>query len=1633
MSRNILRLLLFPLLLLCGMVLQGGVYEEISKSFDAMQNRVPGSKEYYQAADLLEKTLKANGIDARRQVYPTLVPKVTKSVFQVDGKNLNIFPLAPNNVGLISTGATPLVKEFVYIKPEDLAARRYPVKDKIVFLEWGESNIREIFSEGAQAVIFIGNERATQWDVARALTHFNVSRPLFYITKAEAEANKLKDNSITGRKITLQVNTQWEQVDGVNIYAVLKSTDKEFELGRPEAIIMGARFDSFGAVPGLVSGDRDAANCALLAETLVNLSKEELDRAVVAIFHGSAYNAYDGLRNFYFPINNILTKADISLENYLKGFEEEKVKNQQLLATLESNPISNKNETLFQYECWLRLREVVVRRSNELNSVRSTLNAQQREIDKQLKALDKELGDLKGNDKIAQEKLIEAKKVKLDGRKIKLQAEIQTIEKHYFEIGQLRKQLNDRQVELEYQDIFKPFLAQVEKQLRIRQDELDISIRTAKDYVAIGELIKDYTFVAAYHFDFANDEDKLILVSQGYTRPFFQKRYSLSYYNKFFKAFNSVVEKLDLQKGKNRFVEESLSGKYLPASLSSESMQMLAGAVSLAFKVPGFNLRNAPGDYDYDQMPGKRNYDLSGLENVVLELFTAIIDAPELSMRSTLDDSVLLDKYLFYSYQNGNYEGTKFNIVNQGGDEIDGPAAGMIVFLSQFPWQRMPTLCGFSLSAFGRVNQDGYTSIPLVTIGGSWDNGKIGAHSVGGIGFDEFGQVSHINLSDKYDRLFRAYGGVMSFTYAPFTYNFAGTIDVRNGKSDASFKNSNSMARLDPGDGYLFIDRDVLSKMITSDETFVLGGTAEKPKGDGIDVSTKALLNLDINRLAVDNTILLNEERLNNLHSRNIFNSVIEEFHDEAERHYQQALEARADGNMNLARANEVFGQTLAVRAYRPLKGMINDMIRSVLILLIMTIPFSFVLERLLIGATNVYRQMFGVFVCFLLTFIALYFTHPAFKLTDTSVIIFIAFFIIVMSAVVIYIVMNRFKSELMVLQGMDTSAHRVSSENSMVLAAILIGVSSMRNRPVKTFLTILTVVLLTFTIISFASFESTGKVRQTYIGDGSRENRIETFQATHLDMTPRALYSIQDLYGKNYDVFLRAASFYSPYYDAEYLPAQENLLYNPVNGKAFKLESLVGFEPGEAKSSAMLDDLMPGFKNSKLPLPLAEGKEYQQLPLIYISPMAADELQVKAGDVIRLRSKAVKIGGIFDPLTLDSFTYMDDAKAVPPNFEATKSAEEKGRVWDVVFDVTGNMDGSSFIWCDPEKTVLTDVNTTLEMNGFHNGAILYPKNDCDMLKDASMMAAVSYGIVYSNSSGGVYRHLFSEAFSASGVGTIIVPLLLGGLIILSSLLGSIADREREIFTFSALGLSPFDVSVLFFAESGVYAIIGGLGGYLFSQFVGILLRYLASFGWVEAPEMNYSSLSTIYTILIVMVTVLLSTVYPAIKAGRAASPDVARKWQMPAPQGKKLNFHFPFTVSSVDFGGILMFISEHFKNHSDSSLGAFTAGGVEIIENYEGDKGIALKAELTLAPFDLGVAETFCMYSTESDIAGINVVAVDIEKLGGTNAAWLRANQRFVNEIRNQFLLWRSLPLETVVHYRSLAAGKIKRNEGDV
>ena len=94
------------------------------------------------------------------------------------------------------------------------------------------------------------------------------------------------------------------------------------------------------------------------------------------------------------------------------------------------------------------------------------------------------------------------------------------------------------------------------------------------------------------------------------------------------------------------------------------------------------------------------------------------------------------------------------------------------------------------------------------------------------------------------------------------------------------------------------------------------------------------------------------------------------------------------------------------------------------------------------------------------------------------------------------------------------------------------------------------------------------------------------------------------------------------------------------------------------------------------------------------------------------------------------------------------------------------------------------------------------------------------------------------------------------------------------------------------------------------------------------------------------------------------------------------------------------VFIGEFFRNHEDSTLGNFACSAQKVTND-------RLEAKIALAPFDLGVAETFVMYSSPSEIGGIDVVTVEITREGGSDRNFMRANRRFVDEMRNQFLLW--------------------------
>jgi hypothetical protein len=125
--------------------------------------------------------------------------------------------------------------------------------------------------------------------------------------------------------------------------------------------------------------------------------------------------------------------------------------------------------------------------------------------------------------------------------------------------------------------------------------------------------------------------------------------------------------------------------------------------------------------------------------------------------------------------------------------------------------------------------------------------------------------------------------------------------------------------------------------------------------------------------------------------------------------------------------------------------------------------------------------------------------------------------------------------------------------------------------------------------------------------------------------------------------------------------------------------------------------------------------------------------------------------------------------------------------------------------------------------------------------------------------------------------------------------------------------------------------------------------------------------------------------------------------------------------VPAASFAGILGFIREHFANHGDASLDTFSARDIALVPQGEGRTGI--RADIALAPFDLGVMQRFEMRTRPSDIAGIDEVVVRLTRLNGSPGTWIKGNRAFIDDLREQFLVWRSLPPSSVEHYQQTTA----------
>jgi len=926
------------------------------------------------------------------------------------------------------------------------------------------------------------------------------------------------------------------------------------------------------------------------------------------------------------------------------------------------------------------------------------------------------------------------------------------------------------------------------------------------------------------------------------------------------------------------------------------------------------------------------------------------------------------------------------------------------------------------------------------------EDGRINALSIcvpgGGrgsvtVGWDKAGYYGHRAFAGHYAlvAMFSGATGKIIGTNLPFADRFQpGAFRILSGLSNAPYRRLHFRYDASAGLGVYCVEQPMGVKFIYKDPrrqdgvALYIQPTAENPRGIGygpgvLGSDEPGDFTLDMLRTLAPDLYALNDQRLEALRQRNIILNFYEDLHRQAAKELDRARDAEQRQHHAEADVRAAVSALFSERVYTPVVSTTNDMVVAVTVLLILTIPFAFSLQSLMLATYSVYRKIAGFVFFFLLSFLVLYFTHPAFSFAPTPIIIFLAFFIIVMSSVVIWIIADKFRYEVKKLQGLAVAAHTFErSFLSNLGAAVSLAFSTMRRRPVRTGLTVITALLLTFTILSFVAFQTERGINRFYLGtrEGDQASRLLLRRKVWRSLDYTVLNHLRALLAPG-------AQVHGCYWKVRELTTELNLepLYIPirrVGGGTSVAGGMMSLDPLEIEHVRGIREALPGRIED-----FCAGKG------VYLAESLASELKAQPGDPLLIEGEQLTFLGVFDSRRLQEMRHIDGSPMLPVNFAMTRLAIGAMGTYQSKGSAGGGADALAELEADlaqleaqalepisPEALIIVPTALAERMKMSLKAIIVHPGADEDLDKLGARLALFNDDGVFLNKGGETSFYLYGEKLGIAGATDVLVPLILGGLIVFSTMLGSVIDREREIYTFSALGLAPRNIAMLFFVEAGIYAIIGGFGGYLLSQVVTRVLELLAAYGF-KAPEMNYSSSTAIITILIVMATVIVSTIYPALQAARKATAETTKRWRIPPPQGDQLSFNFPFTISRYDITGIICFIREHFANHADRTVGKFAADDVEIFR--EPVHGMAaLRATIWLQPFDQGISQGFQLSAAPSDIPEVCEVHIKIERRSGPPSAWKRSNTIFLEDLRAQFLLWRTLDDEVRDYYLGIA-----------
>jgi len=142
--------------------------------------------------------------------------------------------------------------------------------------------------------------------------------------------------------------------------------------------------------------------------------------------------------------------------------------------------------------------------------------------------------------------------------------------------------------------------------------------------------------------------------------------------------------------------------------------------------------------------------------------------------------------------------------------------------------------------------------------------------------------------------------------------------------------------------------------------------------------------------------------------------------------------------------------------------------------------------------------------------------------------------------------------------------------------------------------------------------------------------------------------------------------------------------------------------------------------------------------------------------------------------------------------------------------------------------------------------------------------------------------------------------------------------------------------------------------------------------------------------------------------AGKICTPGIERRWKPPVPEGHDLRMRLPFTLASIEAEGMAAFQAEFWGAHREQSIGA--GFYIDALRVGRKDGGLRLDANVWLAPFDQGVVQETALSIRPGDNPLYCNIDVHLRLVSGDWDTWQRVARTFLDDLRKQFLVWRTL-----------------------